>query len=92
MTIDVAGALARDEMTFGEAWAEVMTEAIRLGASYLSEAHYEALSDWLGALLLVEADRVQDETDAADALVARLLREPSRLKLRAAVRTYLNGG
>lgn len=72
-------------VTFTEAQSEVMAEATRLGASNLPDDHLHDLIDWIQTELLTSAI----DAEEAAALVQRLLREPSRDIIRAAVREFL---
>lgn len=53
--------VAEDEQSFSEACRAVMVEALRLGASHLTEANWRGLHDWIDA-------RVLSAVDASDKL------------------------
>ena len=84
----LAGELADDRLSFGEAMAELMALAWRRGAGYLPEDLQDELSDWLSTTLLDEACMAED----AQALVLSLLREPSREVMRQRIREFLDDG
>ena len=91
-----AAALAHDMVSGHLGYSDVAgvmeSEALRSGASYMPEAHYEALMDWIAATAIAEIEKALAMQIEAETLVASLLREPDRAVIRESIRRFANAG
>lgn len=91
-----AAALAHDlvsgHLSYSDVSDSLRQEAIRSGACYMPDAHFDALMGWLDDLAMTEVERAFELSGEAGALVASLLREPDRTVIRESIRRFVHAG